>query len=114
MIVTPRRPQLAAALETLANEPDAEQARRTRDELIAELAHSEYLATGIDASTTIRVSHMSAPVFDRSMRAVSSILVLGPDFDMTNRELRARGEQLVQAARRATAQVGGSAPLALA
>ena len=42
-IASPRRPELAAALATLATTPDAEAARRTRDELIVEFMHSEYL-----------------------------------------------------------------------
>lgn len=109
-IVTPQQPELAAALETLANEPDAAHARRTRDEVIAALAHSEYLATDLDANTTIRVSHMSAPVFDRAQRAVSSILIVGPDYEIANTELRARGDRLARAAQRATEQAGGHAP----
>ncbi len=110
-VATPRRPELATALETLANEPDAPHARRTRDEVIAELAHSEYLATDLDENSTIRVSHMSAPVFDHTRRAVSSILIVGPDYELTTAELRARGVALASAARRATERAGGHAPL---
>jgi DNA-binding IclR family transcriptional regulator len=110
-IASPRRPELVDALSTLVSQPGAEQARRTRDEVIAELVHSEYLATDLDAIATLRVSHMSAPVFDRAGRAVASILLLGPEFDVTPAEVRARGEQLVRAAQRATASAGGRAPV---
>ena len=109
---SPRRPELVDALSTLVSQPRAEHARRARNEVIAELVHSEYLATDLDATDTLRVSHMSAPVFDRSGRAVSSILLLGPEFDVTPSEVRARGEQLMRAAQRATASAGGHAPSA--
>ena len=111
-IASPRRPELVDALSTLVSQPRAEQARRTRDEVIAELAHGEYLATDLDATDTLRVSHMSAPVFDHAGRAVSSILALGPEFDITATEVRVRGNQLVRAAERATASAGGHAPIA--
>lgn len=110
-IATPRRPELETALTTLAQRPDAEHARRTRDDVIAELVHAEYLATDLDATEVLRISHMSAPVFDRDGRAVSSILLLGPEYDITPPELRTRGEQLWCAAQRATAAAGGHAPL---
>jgi len=110
-IASPRRPELVDALSTLVSRPSAEHARRTRDEVIAELVHNEYLATDLDATDTLRVSHMSAPVFDRTGRAVSSILLLGPEFDVTPTEVRTRGDQLVHAAARATASAGGRAPV---
>jgi DNA-binding IclR family transcriptional regulator len=109
-IASPRRPELVDALSTLVSRPSAEHARHTRDEVIAELVHSEYLATDLDATDTLRVSHMSAPVFDRSGHAVSSILLLGPEFDVTPNEVRTRGDQLVRAAARATSSAGGRAP----
>lgn len=110
-IATPRRPDLETALTTLARRPDAEHARRTRDEVIAELVHAEYLATDLDATEALRISHLSAPVFDRDGRAVSSILLLGPEYDISAPELRTRGDQLRRAAQRATAEAGGHAPL---
>ena len=111
-IASPRRPELVHALSTLVSRPSAEHARRTRDEVIAELVHSEYLATDLDATDTLRVSHMSAAVFDRTGHAVSSILLLGPEFDVTPTEVRTRGDQLVRAAARATSNAGGHAPSA--
>jgi DNA-binding IclR family transcriptional regulator len=109
-IATPRRPELVRALDTLATAPDEEQARRTRDDLIVELRHSEYLATDLDEHAPLRVSHMSAPVFDRAGRATTSILVVGPEYEITAEELRARAAQLVRAAERATAAAGGHPP----
>ena len=79
--------------------------------MLAELVHAEYLATDLDTTEVLRISHMSAPVFDRDGRAVSSILLLGPEYDITPPELRTRGEQLRFAAQRATAAAGGHAPL---
>jgi DNA-binding IclR family transcriptional regulator len=105
-----RRPELITALETLATTPDAEHARRTRDELMAEMLHSEYLATDLETEGTLRVNQMSAPVFDRTGRAVASILVIGPDYEITTAALRARGERLLAAAARATSVAGGRVP----
>jgi DNA-binding IclR family transcriptional regulator len=108
-----RRPKLEALLSALADHPDAANARRSRDELMAELAHSEYLISDLAAESTLRVSHMAAPVFDRRGRAVASILLLGPDYEITADEIRARGDALTRAAARATQQTGGHAPTAL-
>jgi DNA-binding IclR family transcriptional regulator len=110
MIAAPRRPTLADALDALVATPDADLARRARDEVMTELLHSEYLATDLDADTTLRVSHMSAPVFDHAGRAVASILLLGPEYDITTAELRLRGDELARAAARATAGAGGHPP----
>jgi DNA-binding IclR family transcriptional regulator len=107
-----RQTQLESVLSTLADQPNETQAQRTRDELIAKLAHSEYLATDLDADSTMRVSLMAAPVFDRTGRAVTSILLLGPDYEITTAELSARGEALVRAAARATQLAGGQPPTA--
>jgi DNA-binding IclR family transcriptional regulator len=109
-IASPRQPELLTTLETLAASPDADAARRTRDALIAEFRHSEYLATDLDAREHVHVSHMSAPVFDQTGRAVASILVVGPDYDITTAELRARGDRVLRAAERATEAAGGRAP----
>jgi DNA-binding IclR family transcriptional regulator len=111
-IASPRRPELAQAIDALVVAPDAEHARRTRDELMAELVHHEYLATDLDGEAAVRVSHMSAPVFDRAGRAGASILVIGPEYEITTTELRARADALVRAAARATTDAGGRSPVA--
>jgi DNA-binding IclR family transcriptional regulator len=111
-VASARQPELLTTLETLVASPGTDSARRTRDELIAEFRHSEYLPTDLDARERVRVSHMSAPVFDHTGRATASILVVGPEFDISATELRARGDRLVRAAERATQIAGGRAPLA--
>jgi DNA-binding IclR family transcriptional regulator len=105
-----RRPELEAAISTLAAQPAERRALRRRDELMAGFAHSEYLATDVAGDATLRVSHMAAPVFDRQGRAVASMLLLGPDYEISAAELRSRGDALVRAAARATERAGGRDP----
>ena len=93
-IASSRRPELAAAISTLAVQPGERHARQARDEVMSALAHSEYLAADLDADATLRVSHLAAPVFDRQGRAVASILLLGPEYEISATELRARGDAL--------------------
>ena len=107
-IATPRRPEFATILETLATRPDAPDARRVRDELIGEMQHSEYLATDIDDGATIRLTQMSAPIFDGNGRVAAAIMLLGPEYDLTTTELHALGEHVVRAAERATRTAGGT------
>jgi DNA-binding IclR family transcriptional regulator len=107
-VATPRRPEFASILETLASRPDAPDAQRARDELIGEMQHSEYLATDIDESASIRLTQMSAPVFDGSGRVAAAIMLLGPEYDLTAAELHALGEHVVRAAERATSTAGGT------
>jgi DNA-binding IclR family transcriptional regulator len=108
-VATPRSPELIRALDVLAGTPDARDARDARDAIIRELQHSEYLAGELDDDAAIRLSQMSAPVFDRSGRTVAAVMLLGPDYELTTTELRALGEQLVAGAARATANTGGRA-----
>ncbi len=109
-VATPRRPELARALETLATTPDAPDARRARDELIGEMQHSEYLAADIDHDETIRLTQISAPVFDSAGRVAAAIMVLGPEYELTNADVRALGDHVVRAAARATDTAGGRNP----
>jgi DNA-binding IclR family transcriptional regulator len=106
-VATPRNPELADALETLANTPDAEEARRVRDEVVVELTHSEYLPTDLDADRPVRMLQCSAPVFDVLGDVVAKIMVFGPNYDMTRDEVGLLGEQLRAATERATRNIGG-------
>jgi DNA-binding IclR family transcriptional regulator len=106
-IATERRPDLVTALETLTERPDADDARRARDELMRQMTHSEYLPTGLDDGATRRVSQMSAPVFDRSGHISTAIMLLGPNYDVTSKEINALGDELMHAAHRATRAAGG-------
>jgi DNA-binding IclR family transcriptional regulator len=107
-VSTDRRPDLAAALETLTERPDADDARRARDELMRQMMHSEYLPAALDdANVPLRVTQMSSPVFDRSGRVTVAIMVLGPNYDVTSHEIGSLGTDLLKAAQRATAAAGG-------
>jgi len=109
-VSVPRRPELARVIETLATTPDAADALRARDELVGEMQHTEYLPADIDDDARIRLTQMSAPIFDRGGRVVAAIMLLGPDYDLTNAELSALGEHLARAATRATDTAGGRGP----
>jgi DNA-binding IclR family transcriptional regulator len=89
-------------LEDLVLTPDSEPSRRTRDELIERLRHSEYLATRIDDLTDVQLLQVSAPVFDANGVVAASIMVLGSMRTMRGEEVAALAQQVVQAADRAT------------
>jgi DNA-binding IclR family transcriptional regulator len=105
-LATPR-PALEDTVETLASSPETDDARRARDELIREAMHSAYLPADLDAELTVRVGQISAPVFDRTGRVAASLLVPGPDREITRAELRVLAGRLVEAATRATRDAGG-------
>jgi DNA-binding IclR family transcriptional regulator len=109
-VASPRRAELDSALSTLAVRPDAEQARRARDEVLHEMVHREYLVGDLEDHKLQRVSLMSAPIFNDQGRAAASVMLLGPDHDITGTEIRARGAMLVDAATRATVLTGGAFP----
>jgi DNA-binding IclR family transcriptional regulator len=102
------------AVKRLAENPDAVDVLRRRDELMREIVHTEYLPTTIDVETTVRVSQMSAPVFDRFSSISTAIMMLGPPYDITAGEITALGVQLRQAAEQATAVLAGAFPTAAA
>jgi DNA-binding IclR family transcriptional regulator len=102
------------ALARLADNPDAGDLLRRRDELMREIVHTEYLPTTIDAESTVRVSQMSAPVFDGSGNVACAVMMLGPPYDITTGEITALGGPLRQAADHATARLVGAPPTAAA
>jgi DNA-binding IclR family transcriptional regulator len=105
-------PDLARLLDALVDDPRAEQGLRHRDELIRELVHTEFLPSDVEPDRPLRVSQMSAPVFDSSGRVAAAIMVLGPDYDLDTTAVTALGEPLLAAARDATARLGGRPPQA--
>lgn len=110
-LASPRHGDLDAALTTLAAQPNAQQARRARDAVVNEMVHREYLAvTDFGDETLHRVTLMAAPVFDRHGRAVASILLLGPDHDLSGAEILSRAAHLLDAAEQATRLTGGVLP----
>jgi DNA-binding IclR family transcriptional regulator len=109
-VATARQPALVAALELLADEPDADEARRLRDQAIGELAHSEYLAAEVDPEKTARLTQISAPVFDPDGGVTVSIMLLGPAHEVTGAEIAILGQLVLAAATRATGDIGGLVP----
>jgi DNA-binding IclR family transcriptional regulator len=108
-VATARQPDLAAALERLADDPDAREARRVRDEAIRELAHSEYLAAEVDRRAAARLTQISAPVFEPGGAVTASIMLLGPAHEVTGAEITVLGQLVLAAATRATNDIGGRA-----
>ncbi|WP_197694555.1 helix-turn-helix domain-containing protein [Mycobacterium sp. 852002-51971_SCH5477799-a] len=89
-------------LEELLEVPDSEPYRRTRDELIDQLRHSEYLATQLDHNTETQLIQLSAPVFDADGAVAASLMVLGSMRPMRGEEVETLGRRVVQAADQAT------------
>jgi len=101
---------LEDTVATLSRSPETDDARRARDELIREVMHSAYLPADPDAGAAVRVGQISAPVFDRAGRVAASLLVPGPEREITPSDLRALAGRLVEAAIRATRDAGGLEP----
>jgi DNA-binding IclR family transcriptional regulator len=104
------RAGLAEAVETLASTPASDAARRSREALMREMLHSDYLADDFDVGTSVRVGQISAPIFDASGRVTTSLLMPGPEHEITGDELRALADRIKAAARRATRDAGGGRP----
>jgi DNA-binding IclR family transcriptional regulator len=102
------------ALAELADNPDAVDLLRRRDELMREIVHTEYLPTTIDVESSVRVSQMSAPVFDGAGNVAGAIMMLGPPYDITAGEITALGAPLRHAADQATTRLSGAPPTAAA
>ncbi|MCB0997169.1 MAG: hypothetical protein KDB21_18875, partial [Acidimicrobiales bacterium] len=109
-LATQRNPELAQALETLTERPNATDARRRRDELIQQMMHASTLATELADDTAARISQISAPVFDAAGGATTSIMLVGPDYDITGAEAAQLGRGIADAAARATERGGGRRP----
>jgi DNA-binding IclR family transcriptional regulator len=109
-IATPQ-PALADSVEAFASSPGSEDARRAQDELIREAMHSAYLPMDLGAGEALRVGQISAPVFDRVGRVAASLLVPGPDREISSQELPLLAHGLVEAATRATRAAGGVEPV---
>ncbi|MVZ99818.1 helix-turn-helix domain-containing protein [Actinomadura sp. LD22] len=95
--------------EILLTTPDAEYALRQRDELVGLMQHTEYFAEEIDDDAAVRLSQISAPVFDSTGRAAASLMLMGPQHGLTGREVNALGRQVADAARRAGKSAGNGA-----
>ena len=107
---TGRQPDLITALERLGGDPDADEARRLRDEAIREMTHSEYLAAEVDPRDSIRLTQVSAPVFQAGGSVAASIMLLGPGREVTAAEIATLGDLVLASATRASAEIGGAGP----
>ncbi len=103
-----RQPELVTVLNALAASPESEEYRRRRDEVIGTMQHSEYLAGDIVDTASLRLTHISAPVFDATGHVSASLMLLGPQYDLSGAELDALSKHVIEAAARATKAVGGS------
>ena len=111
-----RQPELATALEHLIGDQPAGDRRQVRDAAIRVVTHSEYLASELDPQGSIRLTQLSAPVFQPADGADggagevgASVMLLGPSHDLSVREINALGEKVLAAATRATNDIGGVA-----
>lgn len=109
-IATPLSPVLNDLLEKLAAVPRAAKRLQERDELIRELVKTEYLQSAVRTKKALRMSQMSAPVFDCDGRVVAALMLLGPNHEINATELDELGSRLLRAAQDATAGLGGESP----
>ena len=113
-----RQPELATALEHLIGGQHLDDPAQARDEAIRVVTHSEYLAAELDPQGSIRLTQLSAPVFQPGDGADNgadsdagqvgaSVMLLGPSHDLSVREINALGDRVLAAATRATNDIGG-------
>jgi DNA-binding IclR family transcriptional regulator len=107
-VASDRQAELAAAFERVSQRPELEDARRTRDRAIREIAHAEYLAAEVDPERSSRLTQISAPVFDPGGRVAASIMLLGPDHELTAEQIAGLGQLVRHAADRATSDSGAT------
>lgn len=106
-VPTERQQEFADALERLVGQPDDDEPRRRRDQAVRSMAHSDYLAAEIDADKPVRLTQISAPVFDVDGDVEVTIMLLGPNHDVTASDITALGELVAAAAAEATRDIGG-------
>ncbi|MHB8464719.1 MAG: helix-turn-helix domain-containing protein [Acidimicrobiales bacterium] len=106
-VATGRQQEFAEALERLVDQPDADEPRRRRDQAARAMAHSDYLTPEIGADQAIRLTQVSSPVFDAAGEITVSIMLLGPNQDVTASDVAVLGELVAGAAAAATRDIGG-------
>jgi DNA-binding IclR family transcriptional regulator len=107
-VITARQPDLIDALERLAEHRAPDDARQARDEAARQMAHSEHLTAEIDPAGTLRIAQVSAPVFDAERQVAASIMLLGPNHELTGAAVADLGHCVASAATAATAEAGGA------
>jgi DNA-binding IclR family transcriptional regulator len=107
-VASDRQAELAAAFDRHSRQPDLDDARTTRDRAIREIAHGDYLAAEVEPGDEARLTQISAPVFEPGGAAAASIMLLGPDHELTAGQITGLGQLVREAADRATADAGGT------
>lgn len=80
--------------------------------LVDELGHQDYLVIDLDPTSTYRVNHIAAPVFDPDGQVSVLLALIGFRGPVTGAEVAARAERLVEGATTVTQSVHGRAPAA--
>lgn len=107
-LASERQQEFAEAVERAADQPEVDEMQRRRDQAVQALAHSDYLAVDIDPDRPVRLTQVSAPVFEADGTVTVSIMLLGPNHDVTASEIAVVGDLVVGAAAAATRDIGGS------
>jgi DNA-binding IclR family transcriptional regulator len=77
---------------------------------VEDLAHEEYLLQELEEAATYRLSQVSAPVFGSDGAVALALTVVGLPEKLTGEEIPRYGDALLDATRRVTASIHGSAP----
>ncbi|WP_248825913.1 IclR family transcriptional regulator [Frankia umida] len=101
-------PDFSTGFSLMDAAPDVSAARRKQEELVDLMQHSEYLVPVPEASDEVsgRVTQISAPVLDLAGKVVAALMLLGPSYDLSSREMHALGRQVAEAAQRASKATG--------
>jgi DNA-binding IclR family transcriptional regulator len=84
--------------------------RRALAVAVEDLAHEEYLLQELEAGATYRLSQVSAPVFGSDGAVALALTVVGLPEKLTGEEIPRYGDALLEAARRVTRSIHGTAP----
>ncbi len=101
-----RTPEFDARYSGVLTRPHTEDSRQRREELLGRLQHTEYLTREITKNASVRLTHISAPVFDTAGQVAASVMLLGPQRLLAESELYALGQQVADAAGRASKSAG--------
>lgn len=106
------RVALGDAVATLVEHPEDDEVRHRRDELIHDLAQSDYLPTALEHDRTFRLAQISAPVFDHNGEVVMMLAAtpIGMEFGIAG--VLQHGQALRSTADRVTETIGGAPPVA--
>ncbi|HEY8527997.1 MAG TPA: helix-turn-helix domain-containing protein [Acidimicrobiales bacterium] len=106
------RVSLGDAVAALAENPDADDVRARRDDLIRRLSQVEYLPTELAPDVPYRLAQISAPVFDHNGEVVMMVAATPLGVELGLAGIRQYGEAVRATADRVTASIGGAPPAA--